>query len=158
MADKSNKVASRVLNGANETVRRLNPGLFNPGATTSQTSQLGGMSKIIEDRRLRQDAKPLMNKLEQDWFNWLQARHNGNRTIRAQAKRYKLCNGAWYKPDITANIEGQEIAWECKGPKQMKSMARAMLVIKVAAAQWPEIKWILVWREAGEWKQQLVLP
>ena len=113
--------------------------------------------------RIRQDSKPLMNGLESEWFAILSEQFPNYPRPRAQAKRYKLANGAWYRPDVTASSwpdEGGpscETAWECKGPSCMKNVARGMLTIKFAAAQWPEVAFWLVWRERGEWKQQKVL-
>jgi hypothetical protein len=117
-----------------------------------------------KSKRIKQDAKPLMNKLESDWFTILNAQFPNYARPRAQAKRYKIANGAWYKPDVTATswpVEGgpsQETAWECKGPRQMKNIDRGMLTIKTAAHQWPEVRFVLVWKESGVWKTQHVLP
>lgn len=118
----------------------------------------------VEGKRVRQDLKPLMNKLEAAWFAVLNLQNVNYPRPRAQAKRYRLANEAWYKPDVTASCWPQEdgpdieTAWECKGPKEMKNMARAMLTIKVAAAAWPEVAFYLVWKEDGGWKQQRILP
>lgn len=150
-----------------ESTRKRNPHLFGaPAAGLGITdNEIFAAIKRLPgkpvEKRLRQDPKPLMNKLEQSWFNYLTA-EGKTTSLRAQAKRFRIANGAWYKPDITGVLHAGnlaiECAWECKGPKQMKNMARAMLTIKVAAAQWPEVRWTLVWKEHGEWKQQLVLP
>lgn len=161
----SNKASERAIASMSESTRKLNPHLFDApaagfkiGKTLVEVFRNEGSSVGQPGKRIRQDAKPLMNKLEQRFFNCLKARLCDEPTLRAQAKRYKIANGAWYKPDITANVNGFETAWECKGPKQMKNMARAMLVIKVAAAQWPDVRWNLVWEENGQWKTQEVLP
>ena len=118
--------------------------------------------QVVAGKRIRQDDKPLMNKLEGQWFEILSAQFP-NKSIRPQAKRYKLANGAWYKPDLTCSnfrldSEIMETAWECKGPSCMKNVARGLLTIKFAAAQWPEVAFFLVWKDKGEWKQQRVLP
>ena len=105
--------------------------------------------------RIRQDKKPLMNKLEQDWFRILQRRHPGV-SIRPQAKRYKLCSGAWYKPDMTAVLDGVETAWECKGPSVVKGVSKGLLALKFAAHEWPEVRFWLVWRSDGEWRAQRI--
>jgi len=85
-----------------------------------------------------------------DWVN-----------VKGQSIRVRLANGAWYKPDITAKLFGQRealFAWEVKGGKKMKGVAKGILALKVAAALYPEIVWILVWKEAGSWRQQIVEP
>jgi hypothetical protein len=161
------KTADRILTGANEAVRRLNPHVFGRSAET-KAQRASEADKTAAIRRVRQETKPLMNKLESDWFRALSSNPEVIKcTLRAQSKRLKLGNGVWYKPDMTAlTVTGitdretisKEIAWECKGPKQMKGMAKGMMTIKVAASQYPEIEFRLVWRESGQWFQQIVLP
>lgn len=120
--------------------------------------------KIKPAKRINQNSKPLMNKLESEWFAILNAQFPNYPRPRAQAKRYKIANGAWYKPDITCsswpveNSPAQETAFECKGPKQMKNIDRGILTIKTAAHQWPEVRFVLVWKENGQFKTQHVLP
>lgn len=112
-------------------------------------------------KRIRQSQKPLMNKLEQELYTrlWL------DKTIanlRAQAKRYKLANGAWYKPDMTCNVllngHGEETAFEVKGGRKMKGAAKGTLTIKFAAAAWPEVVWYFCTKENGVWIFQRILP
>ena len=109
-----------------------------------------------QDKRIRQGEKP-PNKLEADWRRHQEALHPDIK-FRAQAIRFRLANGAWYKPDLMAWMEGGLVCWETKGPKQAKNVARGILTIKVAATLWPELDFYLVWREKSVWKQQLVLP
>ena len=107
-------------------------------------------------KRLRQSTKPLLNKLEQEWFDILKASHWMD-NLRAQARRYRLGNGIWYKPDMTGNDtrNGRETAYEVKGAHAFRG---GFENLKVAAGLWPEVKWILVWKQNGEWQQQEVLP
>lgn len=107
-------------------------------------------------RRLRQSSKPLMNKLETQFHNRLMYLYPGN-DFHPQAKRFKLGNGIWFKPDFTASGKNfsQEVAWEVKGPHAFRG---GFENLKVAAGLWPEVKWILVWKDGGEWRQQTVLP
>jgi hypothetical protein len=152
----SNKASERAIASMSESTRKRNPHLFNNAAATTNPP---AVTKVFAPvKRLRQDPKPLLNKLETEYFNYLNARLCHEPTLRPQARRYKLANGAWYKPDITANVNGRETAWEVKGPKQMKNMARAMLTIKVAAHHWPDVRWLLVWKEQGRWMEKEVLP
>ncbi len=111
-----------------------------------------------KERRLRQDHKPLMNKLEAGWYGYLKATVTG--TIRPQAIRLRLANGSWYKPDHSAVVEregepGRLTFWECKGPHVFKS---AFETLKRAAAEYPEFRFILVWRAETGWKTQEILP
>lgn len=105
-------------------------------------------------KRIRQSAKPLMNKLETDFFLYIM-RHLPDAKIRAQAKRYKLANGLWYKPDFIAQVHGRETAWEVKGPHAFRG---GFENLKMAAHEWPEVKFILAWKEGGSWNTQDVLP
>lgn len=116
-------------------------------------------------KRIRQDAKPLMNKLESEWCEMLK-RHavetgweGGHKgyvfNIRVQAKRYRLGNGIWYKPDFTGTVDLRETAWEVKGPHAFRG---GFENLKVAASAYPEIKWVLAWKEQGRWLTQEVLP
>ena len=108
-------------------------------------------------KRIRQSDKPLMNKLETEWARHLiccypLVKHHH------QAVRFCIGNGAWFKPDICVTIEGQLTCYECKGPKEGKNVARGILALKTAAHAFPDIVFILVWKEDGGWKQQRILP
>lgn len=107
-----------------------------------------------QGKRLRQDPKPLMNKLEQDLFNYL-SRLYPKVKLHAQAKRFRLANGLWYKPDLTAVLDGQETAWEAKGPHAFRG---GFENLKFAAAAWPEVNWILMWKNDDGWRSQKILP
>ena len=127
----------------------------------NQRIRVGGVvAKVRGDatvaKRIRQGEKP-PNKLESDWRLHLVTLHPDIK-FRDQAIRFRLANGAWYKPDLMAWMNCRMVCWETKGPKQAKNVARGILTIKVAAALWPEVLFILVWKENGEWKQQEVLP
>ncbi len=155
-------------------VRKRNPHLFGDAATQPESGQTGRDPKSCCEtrffetpriaKRIRQSSKPIMNVLEQSWFDVLNAQFPNYPRPRAQAKRYRTSHSSWYKPDITASQWPQEngppieTAWECKGPKQMKNIDRGILSLKVAASQWPEVRFILVWRENNLWRQQIVLP
>ena len=121
--------------------------------------------EVAAPKRIRQSGRPLLNKLEGEWFAVINSAEPPFLHIRAQAKRYKLANGAWYKPDMTATAVSEhdlsltEIAWEVKGNKG-KNIDRGLLALKFAAAAWPEVRFILVWKDkvTGAWQQQRVLP
>ncbi len=139
------------------TLRALNPHLLG-GADVTKTTEPKPITRI------RQSEKPLLNKLEQEWFDILSVQFPNYPRPRAQAKKYKIGNNAWYKPDITIsqwpreNGPACETAFECKGPSQMKGVDRGILTIKVAAHQWPDVRFVLVWKDSGRWHQQEVLP
>lgn len=105
-------------------------------------------------KRIRQESKALLNKLETEWLAQLR-RMMPAVTVRSQAWRVKLGNGIWFKVDFCAVVGGQWTAWEVKGPHAFRG---GMENLKVAACCYPEIRWLLVWKVKGEWKQQVVLP
>lgn len=165
-------ITKAAIGNASDAVRKLNPHLFGPGNAVPPSScdrRLGHCLKCgakfmvhkphvcgqeIKLRRLRQDSKPLLNNLETEFFNWLKAFYP-SAIIRPQAKRYRLANGIWYKPDFTALMLGRECAWEVKGPHAFRG---GFENLKVAAATYPEIKWVLVWKQDGRWQEQEILP
>jgi len=110
-------------------------------------------------KRIRQDAKPRLNKLEQEWLTYLRSFWPNQYIFRAQDKRYELANGWWFKPDVTCSLfVDRETCWEVKGPKAARWSRRGEMTLKAAARAWPEVRWILVWKEGGEWRTQEVLP
>lgn len=125
---------------------------------TDQNIQQPKTSKPI---RVRQSTKPLMNKIESEYFAILNVQNLTFPRPRAQAKRYRLANGVTFTPDITASSwpEDQEppceTAWEIKG---VHSWDDAMVKIKMAAHEWPECRWFLCWKDtAGAWQKQRIL-
>ncbi len=109
----------------------------------------------LTPKRFRQETKPLMNGLEKEWYNF-QQRVNPQIRLHIQAKRYRLGNGKWYKPDFTGHIGPREMAWEVKGAKAFRD---AMDTIKWAAHEWTDVTFTLVWKdESGNWQEQIALP
>lgn len=122
------------------------PGVSPPDHPVKSSSQ---------PKRLRQSSKPLLNKLECEFQSHL-TRYAGLVHIRAQAKTYKLANGVRFTPDFTAKSEyGNEVAYEVKGPHAFED---SMVKLKCAAALWPDVTWILVWKVNGCWHEQQILP
>jgi len=100
-------------------------------------------------RRIRQSHKPLMNKLEQEYHDTFLRGHQ----VHIQSIRFKLANGIWYKPDFVSAYGRKCI--EVKGPHAFRG---GFENLKVAASQYPWIKWVLVWKEDGQWQEQVILP
>jgi hypothetical protein len=135
-----------------------NPHLITSGIITS--GQIANVT-AVEGIRVRQSTKPVMNKLETEWFHILNIQHLMFPRPRPQAVTFKLCNGMRYTPDVftTAWPQGDQYgiratAWEVKGPKAFDG---SLDKLKMAAHEWPEILWILVWKESGRWTQQIIL-
>lgn len=110
-------------------------------------------------KRLRQSAKPLLNKLEAEWLGELRKKLLSGTTIWVQALRFRLGNGIWYKPDFAAEVRNDWhdslFAWEVKGPHVFRG---GLENLKVAASLYPEVRWVLAWKEDGLWREQEVLP
>lgn len=103
-------------------------------------------------KRIRQSSRPLLNKLEQEWYD----RHRDVfGFISIQAIRFKLGNGIWYKPDFVVWGEAGIYGYEIKGPHGFRG---GFENLKVAAFLYRKIEWWLTWKENGEWKEQQILP
>ena len=110
-------------------------------------------------KRIRQDPKPLMNKLEHEFFLRLcpPFDHNGYRLV-IQSVRFRLANGLWYKPDflkVGDDTDAPMVGYEVKGEHAFRG---GFENLKMAATKYPWIKWILVWKENEMWQEQVVLP
>lgn len=109
-----------------------------------------------KENRIRQSTQPKLNKTEQRGISFLRAKFP-EINFRIHAKTYQLANGVKYTPEATAIVNGVETAWEVKGPKIWDD---ATVKIKVAANQFPEIEWYMIWEEKsrGSWLTQRILP
>lgn len=140
-----------------ESVRKRNPHLYpNPEEHSGMTTLTVQVPVPPKPKRIRQSSKPLMNKLETEYFEVLkQRKHIEN--IRAQSITFRLANGCRFTPDLTCNlaISQRQLAIDVKGEHAWED---ALVKIKVAASTYPEIQWFLVWKENGVWQEQAVLP
>jgi len=118
--------------------------------------------------RLRQNHAPKMNQTEGRWFSQINCRFPNYPPVRAHAKTFLLANGVRYTPDFSASLwpflddrtgettdSARETCWEVKGPHAWDD---ALVKIKFAAHEWPEIHWLFVWEDYGIWTIQTVLP
>lgn len=101
-------------------------------------------------KRIRQDPKPPLNKLEQEYFHLFLF---NEKNVEKQSLRFKLANGLWYKPDFFCAY--RLVAIEVKGPFAHRG---GFENLKMAAHQYPWIRWNLVWKANGKWCEQAVLP
>jgi len=112
------------------------------------------VTKGIRDaKRIRQSSKPIMNKLEQEFVDFLKSRWREEleNKIYTQAITFKLANGVRYSPDVVLLPN----CYEVKGPHFRDD---AIVKLKVAASAYPTLNWCLVWKENGEWREQIILP
>ena len=153
------KVTGRVLTLSKSTLAR-NPDLGAGVSAEPHSGEAGKSGKTEEQAttrpsRIRQSSKPLLNKLETEWYHILKRSCGPDVPVFSQAIRFRLGNGIWYKPDfIVLGIAGF-YGYEVKGPHAFRG---GFENLKVCANLYREIKWYLVWKEGGEWKQQDVLP
>lgn len=111
---------------------------------------------VYKKKRIRQSSKPLLNKLESEFLEKIRT-DDPKSVIYQQAMRFRLGNGIWYKPDflVFRNIPGlRPWAVEVKGPKSWRG---GFENLKVAAGLYKDFRWVLTWKENGEWKDQEVL-
>lgn len=104
-------------------------------------------------KRIRQSSKPLLNKLEAEWGEALKAAYSNPVP---QSVGFRLGNGVVYWPDFVS-LECC-MAWEVKGNQPIQD--DSVVKIKVAARLYPQITWVLVWRDkiTKDWCEQVVLP
>ena len=108
-------------------------------------------------RLISQSHKPVLNKLEVAALAWLREGWPSY-VFHKQALRFKLANGSWYKPDLAFFSDTGRLC--CHEVKELrgKSAARGILALKCAAHQFPEVRWCLLVRQKGVWREQEVLP
>lgn len=94
-----------------------------------------------------------LNKTEALFFAHLRAAHP-NAFVEAHPMTFLLANGCRYTPDFIVYIDGAQIAYEVKGFMRDDAAVK----IKVAAAKFPFVRFVLVWRKRGQWMQQEVKP
>jgi len=133
---------------------RRNPHIYGTGFGEALNAETDG-KEPKPAKRLRQSHKPLLNKLEAQFLEQWKVLWPG-RTIYSQAIRFKLGNGIWYKPDfVTLTAFNGPMAYEIKGPKAFRG---GFANLKVVAGLYPEVIFVLAWKENGTWKEQLILP
>ena len=142
-----------------ESTKKRNPTLYPSLEERSGQPYSMPFPKQPKPRRLRQSTKPLLNKLEQEWFDVL--RFNTNSIVHCQGIKFKLANGLTYLPDffcfdwMSAGEFARPTAFEVKGPWATDD---AIAKVKMFATAYPEIRVILVWKDDNkQWCQQRVL-
>jgi hypothetical protein len=116
------------------------------------------------DTRVRQSHKK-PSKIHRDWGEHLNTIHRAGLFFSAQiyeeAITLNLCNGVRYRPDwivvgdFSKGPKHLLTAYECKGGFMYDDARKSLLF---AAKEYRWIRFVLVWREKGEWKQQEILP
>lgn len=137
---------------ASRSVRRLNQAI---------AAEIPRPEEVVvkPKKRIRQRSKPLLNKLENEFLLKLTPPFDspGWRIV-PQSLRFRLANGLWYKPDflkVGDDADSPIVAYEVKGPHAFRG---GFENLKMAASQYPWIKWVVVWKDEGVWQEQVVLP
>lgn len=144
------KIAARLPLSA-DTLKR-NPQWINAEPDTVYERKI----EQIAGNRVRQSGAPRLNKLELSVSFYLAAIYPGCK-IHSQSFRVEIANGSWFKVDHMIFWKNKWMAFECKGPKEGKNVARGILALKVTAGMYPEIEWYLIWKENGQFKSQHIL-
>jgi len=118
----------------------------------------------LENKRLSQSQKPVLNKLEERFLEKLKVDY-ADLTIYSQALRLELARGHWYKPDFfipdaiihLGTNRKFALAYEVKGPHAFRG---GFENLKVAARIHTWCMFYLVWwdKAAGGWQRQKILP
>ncbi len=153
-----NKTTQRALNSMSKSTLARNPHLANLSPSTPFSVNVPNVAireATPTERRMKQDHKPLMNKLESRFHQFLLRTH-GQEHLLAQAVRFRLANGLWYKPDFVLwhSALGDTLAWEVKGPHSFRG---GFENLKTAAKEYPMIVWTMVWWDGTAWVTQKVL-
>ena len=130
-----------------------NPHLYGGNLLENKTARQSlDIISLVKGKRLRQDPKPLMNKLEAEAFEYIKRAYDLP-GLRPQALRFRLANGLWYKPDFT---DAKTLSvFEIKGPHAFRG---GFENLKSAAFIYPEWNWKLLWKQNNAWMSQDILP
>jgi hypothetical protein len=162
------EIEALARNTTSPDIKRLNPEFFGkPGDIMNHGGEDDDEHDLIaalaekrsQKKRISQSSKPEMNKLETECFEMLKRQFPQFPAPRPQAIKFKLARNAFYKPDLFSFswVGGRPTAWEVKGMRG-KNIDRGKLALKVAASAWPEIRFVLAWKDNGQWFNQEILP
>ncbi len=140
------------LAGGAESQRRVLAAGNHAEQSATETHSAGPTDRPARPSRIRQSTKPLLNVLETEYERRF-LDHEPN--LCRQAIRFKLANGLWYKVDFFCPEFNPPLGIEVKGPHAFRG---GFENLKMAAHQYHWIKWKLVWKLAGQWQEQEVLP
>lgn len=153
------------LSEFNESTRKLNPAIFGPAAATANTTaDLLRAAVIAKGPPLKQSHKPKLNQTEREFRHYI-AIVQRDSIITDQSLTFRLANGVSYRPDFVTfctNPFNQLLAidaFEVKDQRRKDShwfTDDARVKLKLAAKEYPFIRWFAAWKEGSEWKMQRV--
>lgn len=144
------KIEETARASTSKSFQKLNPHLFGHGGEDDAEHDLIEALTTPKPKRLKQNSKPVLNKLEAEYLRVLTVL--GKRVL-SQSVTLKLANGVRYTPDFFCF--DCNTAWEVKGRHAWED---AMIKLKFAAKEYPKVKFLLVWKQDGRWQEQEILP
>lgn len=139
---------ARAVAGGNKVLAQL-------GRVCPRPEELGyDLSQVPPKQRIRQRTKPLSNKLEAEFGDYLRGWYS-RAMIYEQAITLRLANGLRYTPDWIVCRQLGTFCYEVKGRHAWDD---ALAKLKMAAGVYPMWGWFLVWKEGQSWELQSVLP
>lgn len=140
-------------------------------ALSPDAMQRSGVERVGREQKklIRQQTRDPRNQLEKmfeaEVLYWRKLRGELLDYYEHQSLRFKLANGDFFSPDYPAieiNPAGgvRWVCFECKGEKRsgrVKARDDAVSKVKFAAREYRHCRFVLVWRDGGEWKEQEVL-
>ncbi len=105
----------------------------------------------------RPEGSPYRSKTEAEFAGLLELRRKAGEIVawRHEPLRFKLGNGAWYKPDFLAQEpSGELVLYEVKGHWREAARVR----IKVAASAHPEFRFVAVRKDRASWEHEEFQP
>ena len=135
-------------------VKKLNPKLWPEGQYNPIHPELPETIPMPK-KRIRQSSKPLSNKLETEFGDYLHSLNWNGAPIYEQAITLRLANGLRFTVDWIVFRDIGTFCYEVKGPKAWDD---AIAKLKMAASVYRMWRWFLVWKQDGQWAFQEVLP
>lgn len=143
-----------------ESTRRRNPHLYG--------MRVDGKGKAHLYDYVNPPSKPLRqsskrpNKTEAECAAYINALRPDDFIVQ-QDITFRLANGLRYTPDLVlwSSFAGLLDAIEVKAERRRDARWAtddSKAKIKIAAKMFPFIRWRLMWKESGQWKEQVVQP
>lgn len=160
------KDIARAVAGGNKVLQQLKQVCPKPGEhraasdilASAYQSQAEEYRHIIESlkpkKRIRQNSKPLSNKLESEFGIKLRLDYPES-DIFEQAITLRIANGLRYTPDWAACHASCTTFYEVKGRHAWDD---SIAKLKMAATTFPMWHWFLVWKCGERWELQRVFP
>lgn len=131
------------------------------GTSEAHALMVKGYAPKKPKPRIRQPKSLYDSELEKEWHERMKSDPRyGHGTITPKGIRFRLASGLHYTPDfVLRRPESYRLkCFEVKGPRKAKGVSKGVAVLKMAAASWPEFTFVFVWKEDGQWQEQVIVP